>query len=392
MNQLQRTLMFVSSMAVSAVLFQNCTPFEIDPNKIRGSIYEFGSSGGGELQPASDKYDTGCMSSSAYDSCIVRKNPQSSKAERSLSSAAPAATAQIYGVKLTGVLSTGFLENNTISVDTVIGSRVSTYTNTLKFQIDDASHGHDQVLAYYWINRAAEYLHARTGVLPAKDKGIKVFVQDSFGGFAPRSNSIHLRRDGMSSSAEFGIYYFGLANLHHASDGAAGDIANSNKHRLCDGKEAGCCTSSNGCARAIASGVGDYFVAVMFPDRPIVGEELAQNNQGLVRCMIRRNLTTIGSITAQMVFDSCPAIADRGDVTLLGSVYASIWWRVRIQAASRDATGERDIDALFMHHLAEVRGSDDFKTLLPKIKSIDSRLFNGRYSPLFDAEFATRGL
>lgn len=379
-------------MAVSAVLFQNCTPFEIDPSKLGGSMLQFSSSGGGVLQPATDKYDTDCMSSSEYDACIVRKNPQSSKAERALASAAPNSTTLIYGVKLTGVSSTGFLENSTISVDTVLGSRVSTFTNSLKFPIDDPSHGDDQVLAYYWINRAAEYLHARTGVLPAKDKGIKVFVQDSFGGFAPRSNSIHLRRDGMSSSAEFGLYYFGLANLHHATGGAANQIANSNKHRLCDGKEAGCCTSANGCARAIASGVGDYFVAVMFPDRPIVGEELAQNSQGLVRCMIRRNLQTIGSITAQAVHDACPAVADRGDVTLLGSVYASIWWRVRTQAANRDANGERDIDTLFMHHLAEIRGSDDFKTLLPKIKSIDARLFNGRYSSLFEAEFATRGL
>lgn len=229
-------------------------------------------------------------------------------------------------------------------------------------------------------------------------KNITVYIDDTFGGWAPAKNSIHLKNDEggnrMAWSADLAIHFLGLANLYYASGGAISNLGatTENKHRDCGLKANGCCKTQVGCARAIASGVGDYFAAMIFPTQPTVGETWVNTTAGLGFCGQSRNLNQAASCTSLVAFNACASTGTSGEVSVMGSIYASIWWKVRTAAGAQNAKGASDIDTLFMHHLALLTGGDDFQSALSKIKSVDQRLMNGAYGSLFQTEFAARGL
>lgn len=390
------SLILTGSLLVMVLGFQNCGSFKASSN-LNKDYLQFASSGGSDLQPSTDKVDADCMRQNQYDACIFKKNPVASRQQvfsQKANASTPLEDQQTFGVKLTGLATTGNLENDTLSIRTVTGNPVSTQTSSLKFSAqNDSDRRFLQVMTYYWLNRASEYLQSRTNALPARGKGIQIFVDDSIAGWSPKTNSIHLKLDdngsAMAWNADLAIYFFGLANLHHATNGAFSnmDATAQGKHRDCNLKAAGCCTSQTGCSRAIASGIGDYFVAMIFPDQPIVGETWANRVDGLNHCSLNRNLNTASSNNASGVFQACG-----GDISSMGTIYASIWWSVRNQAQSTRSTGASDIDTLFMQHLSLLSASDDFSTVKSKIESVDQRLFNSRYTSLFRAQFQARGL
>lgn len=380
----------------SILSFQNCGSFVADSSQLRGGTLDFASTGGSDLTPETDRVDPSCMKNPSFDACLFEKNPVAQRGVAFGSvpgSAISLNTFQTFGVKLTGLASTGRLENSTIRIETVQGTPVSTLTSHLRIPAqNDGSKAFTQVLTYYWLNRTAEYMLSRTGLLYAQGKKVRVVVDDTIAGWSPKSNSIHLKVDGngntMAWGPELAIHFFGLANLHFATNG---EISNrgtgaANKHSTLSSKTDGYCKSANGCAKALASGVGDYFAAVMFPQKPVIGESWADSVDGIVLSRIGRNLNSAGSRTASAAFD-----ARNGDVSHLGTVYASIWWEVRRDASSKPS-GAQEVDTLFMHHLALLKGSDDFLSALEKIKSVDARLFSGRYSGSFDSQYRKRGL
>lgn len=376
------------------LLFQNCGQFVPDPNAFARAV-SFASTGGTDLQPATDKIDPSCMGNLAYDACLFRKNPVAQKGAGLGATAQSNAldSLQVYGVKLTGLSTSGRLENSAFHIETVRGSPVSTFGDNLKVRaVNDGGHKFAQIMTYYWLERTAEYIDSRTETLPVRDKKIAVYIDDSIAGWSPKTNSIHLKLEDngalMALNADLAIHFFGVANLYHASSGAISTLGASAKHKDCGLRANGCCTSQAGCARAIESGVGDYFVAMMFPDQPTVGETWVDSVTGLGFCNQSRDLRQASTRTAQAAFDACGA-GGTGEVATLGTIYASIWWEVRKAAGE---AGSKDIDTLFMLHLSSLTGDDDFKTALEKIKSIDSQRFGGKYTPLFIAQYSARGL
>jgi hypothetical protein len=390
------------------IAFQNCSGFHPLTHLGPTGGGTFASTGGTELQPATDKIDSSCLVNAQFDACVFRKNPVavngaifSSFSELGI---ANLDLQQTYGVKLTGLKPNGGLDNGTIRIQTLTGQPILTTSNNLRYRATgDQQQLVTQLHIYYWLTRTIEYIESRTGILPAKShsaaKPITVYIDDSFAGWAPSTRSIHLKRDGsghsMAWSAELAIYFFGLANLQDASDGAIGELGNdaTNDHRDCGLKKNGCCQSSAGCGRAVASGVGDYFSAMIFPDRPIIGESWENSLNGLSPCSIPRDLGSAAARTALAVFNACAVHAAPGEVTTMGIIYASIWWEVRKEAQAQwGEAGAQELDTLFMRHLYELTGTDNFRAAILKAQSIDSRLHDGKFSALFDSQLTARGL
>jgi hypothetical protein len=378
--------------------FQNCTPFEAAFSELSSitTASVKSTSGGPELQPSTDRVDTQCLTSKTkYDACIFKKNPVAARGSAlgGLSLTQPMNAYQTYGVKLTGLLDNGKLDNGTIHIESARGTNVSIFGAN---SIIESTGGNNLQLAathiYYWLNRATEYIYLNTKELPAMDKGIRVVLDDSLSGFGANTNSIHLKADSRGShlawSAEVALHSFGAANLYHATNGQFLTTIDSAQHTKCNDTTDGCCTSFAGCAKAIESGVGDYFIGMIFPDQPTFGETVAGSMAGLRRCALDRSLNSSRTMTAVSAFNNCSAAP--GDRVVMGQIYASIWWEVRSAASTKSAKTE--VDTLFMKHLSRLDGRDTFASAMLKAKALDSQFFAGRNTNAINRQLSLRGI
>ena len=383
-------IIFITAVLIFA--FQTCTGFNPQRNLASANL--------ALLQPPTDKLDSECMSSPSYDTCIFKKNPvaQQDKTYGTSPTANDLLKQQIYGVKLTQLGPENPLENESIKVSSASGQAAPMGTSFKIAVNSDPDHLVDQLMAFYWLNRTIQYISPRTGLFYAQGKGIRVVVNDTLAGWSSVTNSIHLKSsdDGnhMAWNGDLLIYFLGLANIHYATQGKIIDYGSgsSNKHRICgNGIANGCCKTSQGCAKAIASGAADYLTAVMFPRQTALGETWSNNIDGVNVCGISRNVANNKQLTAESAFGACSDGAEdkEGEVHNLGSVYASIWWEVRTQVGDSESA---NIDRLYTNHLPLLNGQDDFSTAFSKIQSLDQKLFAGKYSSLFSSQFNQRGI
>jgi hypothetical protein len=384
------------SLAAIVLIFgyQNCGEFYLDALKV-GQFGSLGAarSAGGVLVPSTDKIDANCLTSTAYDACIIKQNPvaasNSPLSANATTRRSQLASQAIYGVKLTSLSGNGRLENDVLSVQS-INSNGAMNTSPINLKSTPAatdSSAFEQVNAYYWMNRAAEYFDARTkGALPAKGKKIRVIVDDTITGYETESNTIRLKKTEASGAVawngDVSIHIFGVANLMLANPNGWRTLS-ATTHRTCNAIDKGCCTAAAGCANAIRFGVGEYFAASMFPDRTRIGEGIANTGNPQSIGGVARNVAALSSTAAQ-VFSTAS-----GHAHALGLVYASVWWKVRETAGS---AASAEIDRIFLEHLSLLDGTDTFRTAISKAKSVDARLYNGRHSGKFDTELTARGL
>jgi len=390
------------AIALGAVLlfgfFQNCSPFAPQgfQSDLHISSYNFNSMSNPPLVPASDKIDTSCMTSSQYDACIFNKNPV---AQTLTAIAAPLLTAelsttQVYGVKLTHLAKSGSLSDGTVHITTLNGTPV-TIGGSLKFTAqNDSGFNFSQVMAFYWLNRATEYIGTRTGVFQAKGQNINVIVDDRIAGWSSHTNSIHLQMSSASNpmawSGELAVHFLSLAALHYATNGAI-EILDPGQHTDCNLRSNGCCTTALGCAKAISSGVGDYIAALLFPTQPRLGEAWANDPAGMKLCGLDRDLNHATSTTVQNAFTACPT-SNAGDAAVMGSVYAAVWWQARAAALAADPQGDIEIDTLFMNHLYDLKGSDTFKTAFQRVIELDNYAFAGKHVSVLQTAIDAHGL
>lgn len=382
-------------LAASVLVFgyQNCGQFAVDSANF-SQLASLGASpsAGAVLVPDTDKIDANCPSSSAYDACIIRQNPLAA-GNQILSANVATRRSQllsqsIYGVKLTSLGNNGRLENATLSVSSVSGAQIPTTAVNLKSAPGTpGSSAFEQVNTYYWMNRAAEYFDARTsGVLPAKNRAVRVIVDDTVTGYEAATNTIRLKMTDASGavawSGDIGVHMFGVANAMLANPTGWRTLSATN-HRTCNAVDKGCCTTAVGCATAIRFGVGEYFAASLFPDRPRIGDAIVNTGNPQIIASVARDIASLSSNTTAQVFTD-----SAGHAQALGLIYASIWWQVRASAGVQSA----EIDRIFLEHLSLIDGNDDFRTALAKAKTVDARLFSGRHSAQFDAQLAARGL
>lgn len=372
--------------------YQNCGEFAVDSSKFTqfASLGATGSAGA-VLTPQTDKYDVSCRTNPDYDACVMQQNPMA-RTGAQLSTTENIRQNQLsvealYGVKLTSLSGNGKLENSTISIQALKSAVVSTTAASMKVAPGTAgSSAFEQVNAYYWINRAAEYFDARSnGTLPAKGKNIRVVVDDTITGFDFAKNTIRMKSSEAGSvawSGDIAIHLFGVANLMHANPGGWTTLS-ATKHTTCNAVDKGCCTAAVGCANAIRFGVGEYFAAAIFPDRTRIGEALVNTGNPQIIAGIARDLQTLNTSSAATTFTTATGYAQA-----MGLIYASMWWEVR----KASGTQANEIDRIFLEHLTLLDGNDDFRTALAKAKTVDARLFGGRHSSKFDTQSAARGI
>lgn len=344
----------------------------------------------GDLIPRTDKYDSTCRTNAAYDACIIQQNPL---ARGTVLDPDPAKKVlQIgeianYGVKLTSLGAGGFLENATISVQTLKSPRVSVSPTEFKAPFSAQSRAAlEQVNAYYWINRTAEYFDIRTeGRLPAMGKNIKVIVDDNLTGYDAAKNTIRMKSNEetfVPLSGDIAVHLFGVANVMLANPSGWAKLS-AEKHVTCEAVDSGCCKALSGCANAIRFGVGEYFAASMFPEHTRIGEAIVNTGHAQVISSVTREIASLSTHRLSQVF-----MTSKGSAQAMGLIYASMWWEIRKAPGSKID----DIDRIFIEHLALLDGNDDFRSAIMKAKSVDQRLFDGRNSAKFDNQLAGRGL
>lgn len=341
------------------------------------------------IVPSTDKYDENCQTNSAFDACIIQQNPAVRGAKLSQTVAGrtqDVAKIAKYGVKLSSLGTSGFLENSTISIHSLKGPRASANPKELKSEGSLDLNILEQVNTFYWINRAAEYFDLRTeGKLPAKGQALKVIIDDTMTGYDAKKNTIRLKSTettSMGLNGDIAIHLFGVANLFLANPMGWESLSASN-HSTCDAISEGCCKAAKGCANAIRFGVGEYFAISMFPEHTAIGEGVVNNGKVQTLSGVSRDVASVASSSANSVYTT-----SKGSIQAMGLLYASIWWEIRGAAGPQI----NEIDRIFLEHLSELNGTDDFKSALDKAKVIDSRLFSGRHAKKFDDQIAARGL
>lgn len=336
-----------------------------------------------------------CLNDGTSDACLFLKNmvSQSDSPQRS-QSAANIEALQTYAVSLNGMISGSQLTNTSFSsyqkgASTPLAKDPSQKWN---FRYSDAlgKIKLGQVMSFYWANVAVNQALQSTGVFYAVNRGIKLISNDSVYGWAPSKNQIHLKSatdtSDMALDASLTVYFLGLANLDYATNGRIHQVTKTN-HVACDAGAKDCCQSKVGCSRAIASGAADYLVAMTFPESPAVGDGFSDKVNGKSLCGMTtgRNPQSVAAMTMTQAYALCGA-GQQGNTFVMGSVYASIWFNVRNGAGAVPS----EVDRLYMLHLAQLNGDDDFTTAKAKILAIDQSEFGGKYSSRFNQEFSQR--
>lgn len=345
-----------------------------------------------ELLPPTDKIDEGCINSADYDACIFYKNPIYSKnAPLKDFARGRLNERQTLGVKLIGLNGSGFLENSTFRVETISAARVSLSGQIKKLAADDPNKFLEQLMTYYYYNLALTFWEP-LGPVAFKNQNLKVIADDQVSGWKYDTKTIHLGRltSGLNLAldASQSLYFLGLANVSLANSNAINQVAQlTGTHKFCNQDVLGCCTTQFGCARAIQSGAALYFVANLFPSNPRLGELSENAMRGIKNCdKLERNPLSASSLSASSAYSLCSSA--KGDVHIMGTLYASIWLAMKKQAGA-DAD---DINRLYLEHLATLTATDTFSTVKTKLLGFDQTLFNAKYNQLINTEFSRRKL
>ncbi len=386
-------LLFLSIFMIFS--YQNCSEFKVIPamelsSKSANSLAEI------KPIPDSDKVDANCMTSDEFDACLFRKNPVAQARQgfsETLSYTTDLSSVQTFGVKLPQ-LAGASLANNYISIERSQGAPLEVSSANLKM---DATGDNQlrvaQLNAFYWSSRTLDYLSQWTNALPEEleSNQIKIIVDDKMTGYASDTKTIHLRvtDDGniMAYNGGVVIYLMGHAIADIATDGAINNLTGTTKHRACGADKFGCCVDNNGCSKAIVNGIGESLVAMFFPLNPTMGETWSNSAQSPRICSIERSPAN-RILDKNVAFDSC---TDNGNIHLMGTLYAAIWRKIRLEARKISLQAMKDVDTLFVKHISEVTTEDSFTTMRTKILDLDERQFNGDYGSIINNAFIDRG-
>jgi hypothetical protein len=254
-------------------------------------------------------------------------------------------------------------------------------------------------MAFYWLNNQISFFKQWTGNFYAAEKKIQVFAYNPMYGGEVLDNAFwdsDLNSIVMGRSESLPAVSYGLAAEIYAHEMGHADLEYASPSSSI---ESNYCADSKGCFGGIHEGQADYHAALMFGPGP-VGESILNDLNGLSGgpCVIDRNILKNSTLMAAKAFkpgncsysDGTPA--ENGEVHDMGALYASMWWEVRRKSGATPGKSSRELDQLFMEHLAALQTSDTFVTALCKISNIDKAIFGNRYSQFFSDEYIKRGL
>lgn len=317
--------------------------------------------------------DSTCMTNTVYDACIFKKNPVAQKGSSFSPSLAPGAdlsTIQTYGVKLRRVMG-GELANGTVRI--MAGSKGTTRVSQSEwktaYQNDAQTHYVTQISLYYWLNYLEENITQRTGTFYAANKNIPI---NSYHNVADNAywdgskivlgyNST-LREVGLGG--EVAIHEMGHANFEFAMGSPA--ITST-------------CNTAKGCTYAIHEGQSDFLAALIFPDKPAMGETFMNSVAG----MPGRNVASLNSLTAQAAFTQFS-----GEPHGMGTVYSSALWMLY----NHSQMNKKDFEAMFMAHLSKLTGASNFCSGRQALLAEDLAHYGEKYKSIINEVFTAKGL
>ncbi|MBX3022340.1 MAG: hypothetical protein KF799_11760 [Bdellovibrionales bacterium] len=371
----------LSPLGLAVLLLSACTAMKTPPSALNLSS-SYMQSGGDELVPASDKLSDNCTGDAAFDMCLFQKNPVAQ--ENKAIAVGELASVQRFGVKLRGLTATGYLTNGKLEILTLNTPRLSVAGRPqLKLAPSDENSQIEQLSAYYWANRTLEYLNGRVGAALVPLTPLKIYVDDGFTGYAANRNSIHLEKTTgqvpRALSGDVIVHFMGEALAYDLSGrtlfpGAAA------QHKSCGLSPRGCCTNASGCAQALGSAFGDYVTAIMFPTTPRLGEAVSGSTAGQTLCTMSRDLASLAVRTKAEIYAACSSA--QGYTTLMGSWYASLWWKLRQQAEVEEAGGAADIDRLFFEHARKWTATSTFVDAKHAALNASAAFMDGKYTVL----------
>jgi len=404
------------SIAAVLLLFQNCSgKFEAINQVAELSTGSGGSSLlEGEIVPngIAPNLVPNCLANPNYNTCVFWKNPIAQEGRvfaSPVGGSSDLRSLQTHAVNIQPehLDNSGFLQNSSLRVnaqlaDGTILPRVDARTRVFKFAYgSDPAHKFSQIMAFYWLNFQIDFMQKHTGNFYAKNKNILVVSYyperpEAFWFYGGDQKFIFMGSNNagneLALSAEVYLHEMGHANLGYATNFTHYETSSAqSKSQICADRENTCCKSPLGCASAIDEGQADYHFAIIFPQNTAVLETFGNSVDGISECGITRTVSKNSGLTLQGAYDSCGNSA-RGEIHLMGRVYASIWWEVRRQAALVNLGDIKTLDTMFTEHLKLISSTDDFSSMLTKIKAIDASLFNSKFSALFEIEFARRGI
>lgn len=345
--------------------------------------------GDGSLNPASDKLSSNCFGDSDFDACIFEKNPvaQEQVAPSDLNSA------RKFGVKVRGLNRTGYLENSWLQVYGVNSPRFSLSQRGALKNPSGSGSDLEQFSAYYWGNRALEFLDYRMGRERLPITGLKIYADDAFTGYSSANNSIHLEKKpgqlAKALSGEIVIQLIGQVIADNLS-GKKLLLRDLSKHNSCALDPKGCCTSELGCAQAIANGFGEYVAAMAFPLSAKVGESVGAGVDGSGGhiagqsvCGMNRSLAVLAMKTKTEVFNAC-----NGRAVLLGAWYASLWWKLRAQLDAGESGAAVDVDKMFFDHVKGLSSVSTFTEAKAEALRLAADYKAGKYLAAFTSAFS----
>ncbi len=361
------------------------------------------------------------------NACIYDKNPVAQKgqglSEKDLGS--QLTQLQTYAVNIVGTVG-GLLKNSTYDVNLALllipGQRAKLSSNgkwtTPYSELDFST---EQAMTYYWLMYQKYFMETNASGWYATDKAINVEVaaDSPFCAYwSPLENKIKLCT-AAGLSAEIITHEAGHANFEHSVEGGAegrpgatGTAAcrthQSCKYRksVCDltdterrdpGGSAICCLNEKGCLFAINEGQADFHAAVLFPDRPAVGELISNSLRGVTGCGLTsgpsRNPDEANNETAYSIFNECErSYGNKGEIHLVGILYNSIWWEIY----RKPETDQKEILKIFTEHLPILDWGDTFETAGIKIVNLARQMFEGekgiQYANIIREEFERRNL
>src|SRR5262249_53315359 len=145
----------------------------------------------------------------------------------------------------------------------------------------------------------------------------------------------------LALSAEVYLHEDGHANAHY---GSMGNIEGATNLDIACGPDpknpADCCTTSKGCPGALNEAHADVHAGIIFPDDTAIGSTVVNATGGLVECGFPSSIDANANLTAIQAYNVnsgagvCP-VSVKGEIHVLGRVYASVWWEVRRATANK---------------------------------------------------------
>jgi Fungalysin metallopeptidase (M36) len=409
---------WTSLFSLLVFTYQNCGKgFQIDAESVAllGSQDGKNNNGNGSgntntgTAPPAGVLTKDCMTNNTYNTCIFYKNPVAQNkgplASGPITLNTDLSDLQIFGVNISGLDNSGFLQNTTFVIDPTIrvnsedigfaadtGAALRATTGSVNWKFEyagDANHRVGQVMAYYWLDTQRQLMASTTGGYYTSGKKVLVDTWnpgvDNNAFWVMSGEQGYIVMGAVTDAGGAVLNPMSLSADVYAHEAGHGNLDYAMRSRTGGGR----CTSNVGCIGAIHEGQADYHAAILFAENPNIGETFFNNLSGLVSCNVSRDVRQNPNLTVTNAFNACGTATNRtGQPHIMGAVYASIWWQVRNLATSN----KQEVDTLFTEHLKSITSTDTFVNAYSRIIAADSVLYKGKYAKAFYDQFTSRGL